>query len=94
MISRELTFAEEAAIYEIEARQELSYCCDPDIISLIARGRRIISKAAKLIDNHECELEFYKRKVEEKFTTKEEIDARLEEYGYKKSLRLIRVFIT
>lgn len=85
MASRELTFAEEAARYEIEARKALSEECDPDKIMLIERGRRITLKATRLIKSLECELAFYHRLTKVEFMSKENIDARLEEYGYKKT---------
>ena len=85
MVSRELTFAEEAAIYEIEARKALSEECDPENIILIERGRRIILKAIRLIKSQEHELALYERKISEDTMTKDEIDLKLKDYGYKRT---------
>ena len=84
MASRELTFAEEAARYEIEARMILSEECDQSKVMLIERGRRIILKAQKLMAARLQELILLKRKIGEELMTKEEIDELLLEYGHEK----------
>ena len=84
MASRELTFAEEAARYEIEARMILSEECDQSKVMLTERGRRIILKAQKLMAARLQELILLKRKIGEELMTKEEIDELLLEYGQEK----------
>lgn len=86
MASRELTFAEEAVKYEIEARKVLSEECDYDKIVLIERGRRIISKATQMITNQELDLIFYKRKAMDDAMSKEQIDDLLADYDHEKTV--------